>query len=335
VKKNGLFLGMLGIVLAFGLLFTGCEPEPELGGDEDKYTVTFYAGDELVTSVQVISGKAVGELLPTPEDTSNNFFWGWFTQNGTNAWVDFFTKSTVVTKDITVYARWENRSVPTICTVTFNANGGTVIPSTKEVIFGEAVGTLPTPIKSGYMFGGWSVDEDGGGDFTKASIITEDGIEVYAKWTVPEDVTITGDVYDWQGNPLTELTKTFTHYHGMGSPTMKTLKTAGIENFVVENGKLNATLPGMPKVFESNADLRTKLKITEMSDPDAKIFFLNALRDSAAASGPSLLYYYSGDAAYYIYSDREVEITGARNLTLKAGWNIPVGHPYKWTYGDF
>jgi hypothetical protein len=268
VKKNGLFLGMLGIVLAFGLLFTGCEPEPKLGGDEDKYTVTFDANGGTVTptSVQVISGKAVEKFPTLTKEDTPNIFWGWFTGNGPeNGWGDFFTESTVVTADITVYAKW-------------TATGG---------------------------------------------------------------VTITdADVCDWNGKPLTELTKTFTHYYGHGSSEMKTLASAGISDFVVENGKLNATLPGMPKVFESNADLITKLKITKMSDPDAKIFFLNALRDSAVDSGPSLLYFYrnngeEGHSSYYIYSDRDVVITGSRELTLKAGWNISDDHPYRWTYKDF
>jgi hypothetical protein len=75
----------------------------------------------------------------------------------------------------------------------------------------------------------------------------------------------------------------------MGSSTMKTLDSAGILDFVVTAGKLNTTLPGMPntETFESNTAL-TQLGIT-MSDPAAKIFSFNALRESATSSY-SLLY---------------------------------------------
>ena len=45
---------------------------------------------------------------------------------------------------------------PTYSTVTFNANGGSVSTSSKQVINGYAYGTLPTPTKSGSTFKGWN-----------------------------------------------------------------------------------------------------------------------------------------------------------------------------------
>ncbi len=41
-------------------------------------------------------------------------------------------------------------------TVTFDANGGTVGVSTKDVIAGQAYGFLPTPTREGYTFLGWN-----------------------------------------------------------------------------------------------------------------------------------------------------------------------------------
>ncbi len=40
-------------------------------------------------------------------------------------------------------------------TVTLNPNGEMVNPATKTVIYGQAYGTMPTPVHSGYHFGGW------------------------------------------------------------------------------------------------------------------------------------------------------------------------------------
>jgi uncharacterized repeat protein (TIGR02543 family) len=75
---------------------------------------------------------------------------------------------------------------PTVYTVTFNADGGTVNPTSKEVISGDAVGTLPTPTKSGNSFAGWYTDKDGERtDFTAASVVMEN-ITVYAKWTATD-----------------------------------------------------------------------------------------------------------------------------------------------------
>ena len=41
-------------------------------------------------------------------------------------------------------------------TVTFDANGGNVSQSTKEVIYGQTYNDLPTPTRSGYTFLGWN-----------------------------------------------------------------------------------------------------------------------------------------------------------------------------------
>ena len=34
------------------------------------------------------------------------------------------------------------------CTITFEANGGTVTPGSKTIVMGTAVGTLPTPVRN-------------------------------------------------------------------------------------------------------------------------------------------------------------------------------------------
>ena len=53
---------------------------------------------------------------------------------------------------ITIYVNW----VPNNYTVTFNADGGTVSPSSKSVTFDSEYGELPEPTKIGYTFNGWS-----------------------------------------------------------------------------------------------------------------------------------------------------------------------------------
>ena len=47
-------------------------------------------------------------------------------------------------------------------TVTFNANGGSVSPATRDVAHGSAIGTLPTPTRDGYAFVGWFARASGG-----------------------------------------------------------------------------------------------------------------------------------------------------------------------------
>ncbi|MDR0568637.1 MAG: InlB B-repeat-containing protein [Spirochaetaceae bacterium] len=76
----------------------------------------------------------------------------------------------------------EEPSAGTI-TVTFNPAGGTVNPTSVQVNSGETVGTLPAAERSGYTFGGWYTEQNGGGtQFTATTPVTAN-ITVYAKWT--------------------------------------------------------------------------------------------------------------------------------------------------------
>ena len=70
-----------------------------------------------------------------------------------------------------------------IFTVTFDANGGSVSPTTRSVVGGEAVGELPTPTFSGYTFAGWFTAESGGTQISAATTVTAN-VTYYAHWTV-------------------------------------------------------------------------------------------------------------------------------------------------------
>lgn len=110
-------------------------------------TVSFDANGGTVspTSKTVTYGKAYG-ILPTPtrEDYA---FYGW-TYDGAHILEDSIVATAT---NHTLTAAW----TPLTQTVTFDANGGTVSPTSKTVTFGKAYGTLPTPTRTGYTFDGW------------------------------------------------------------------------------------------------------------------------------------------------------------------------------------
>lgn len=67
-------------------------------------------------------------------------------------------------------------------TVTFDANGGSVSPESKDVICGDTYGDLPTPSKFGFKFDGWYLD---GEKITADSIVTmEKNQTLTAQWSV-------------------------------------------------------------------------------------------------------------------------------------------------------
>ena len=66
--------------------------------------------------------------------------------------------------------------------VTFNANGGSVSPTTRSVEWGATVGALPTPTRNGYTFDGWYTKKSGGTKVSAKTKVTKN-ITYYAQWT--------------------------------------------------------------------------------------------------------------------------------------------------------
>ena len=72
---------------------------------------------------------------------------------------------------------------PADVTVTFDAQSGTVSPSTHTYIPGMAYGYLPFPFRVGHMFDGWYTNTSGNGIIiTTNSIVSPSVTNLYAKW---------------------------------------------------------------------------------------------------------------------------------------------------------
>jgi len=67
-------------------------------------------------------------------------------------------------------------------TLTYNANGGKVTPTSVKVEKNVPLGNLAVPTKSGHTFDGWFTEAEGGTEIT-ASYIPTENIELFAHWT--------------------------------------------------------------------------------------------------------------------------------------------------------
>ena len=95
------------------------------------------------------------------------------------------------TSNQTLYAHWN--SSPKSYTVYFDANGGTVSPTSKTVTYNSTYGSLPTPTRSSssvgynttsYTFAGWYTSSSGGTKVTASSKFTSSSNQtLYAHWT--------------------------------------------------------------------------------------------------------------------------------------------------------
>lgn len=80
----------------------------------------------------------------------------------------------------TLTANW----TPKTYTLTYNVNTGNPIsPSSKQIKYDQAYGTLPTPQKLGYKFLGWYTAASGGTKVTESTIHRQDkNVTIYAHW---------------------------------------------------------------------------------------------------------------------------------------------------------
>ncbi len=143
------------------------------------YTVTFNANDGGVsqTSKTVTYGLTYG-TLPTPTRTGYTFK-GWFTAASGGTQVTATTK-VAITANQTLYAQWTANTY----TVTFDANGGSVSPTSKTVTYNSTYGDLPAPTREGYDFNGWFTSSSGGTKVLADAKVTVAGAQtLYAQWT--------------------------------------------------------------------------------------------------------------------------------------------------------
>ncbi|MDE7300274.1 MAG: InlB B-repeat-containing protein, partial [Lachnospiraceae bacterium] len=126
----------------------------------------------------VTYGEAYG-TLPTPSKAGFTFS-GWYTapEGGTK----ITATTTVKTAGAhTLYARWKSVSSK----LSYDANGGKAITTTKTVTSGSAYGTLTEPTRTGYAFEGWYTSPAGGQRVTSDTIVTAMADHtLYAHWAI-------------------------------------------------------------------------------------------------------------------------------------------------------
>ena len=181
------------------------------------------------SSRQVVSPAVTVGELPTPPLKTGYNFGGWYNQpEGTGG---EFTASTVVTKNTTVYAKWNSYRY----TVAFDAQEATEYHGEASKVVESpdtTVRSLPVePVKTGYSFGGWFTEPSGGGNRFEATTIVTDNMTVYAKWTA-KSYQIT---YKDQGN------SEFSGVHGNNYPT---IHTYGSDTLLINPTKNGYTFGG-------------------------------------------------------------------------------------------
>ncbi|WP_167954623.1 InlB B-repeat-containing protein [Anaerosporobacter faecicola] len=148
--------------------------------DSEIINVNFNPNEGVINTdtVSYIVGEPYG-TLPNPERTGYEFT-GWYTEQVNGELVE--ATDTVTPECKVLYAHWEKKKENSIL-VTFNTQGGKLENCNKEIEAGEYYGTLPTPLKQGYVFLGWYTNDIGGTKINENDIVPNEDITLYAQWS--------------------------------------------------------------------------------------------------------------------------------------------------------
>ena len=148
----------------------------------NSYTVTF---DSQGGSAPSIASKTVtfaalyGTIANDPTRTGYTFG-GWWTGTGGTGSQIYPTEIVAIASDHSLYAKWTGNSY----TVTFDAQGGSVSPTSMGATYGSAYGALPTPTRAGFAFIGWWSEAGASGTpvTSTTTVATAAAHTVYAYW---------------------------------------------------------------------------------------------------------------------------------------------------------
>ena len=153
-------------------------------------TVTFSDNEGSFASTDITQTVGSNYILPSPDPTREGYTFDGWGSTVLGVGVPYVTGGTKVEEasDHTLWAHWS----PNKYWVTFDWQGAeSLLPSTKEVTFGMAFGSLPWPVWDGWWFEGWWTQANGAGTQVSPStkVTVADDITLYAKWTLTHQVS--------------------------------------------------------------------------------------------------------------------------------------------------
>lgn len=219
-------------------------------------------------------------------------------------------KGCIVIKEENKKYKYEYKDNCTI-TVTFNANGGNVSQTSKEVTYGKLYNDLPTPTKEGYTFMGWN----GKNLFDKYNTSTNDYVSFEENLIIfdsssKKENKITGGIFIRSFLDNTVIGTLYkdnykNHYAHLIEP--KTLFNK--VNIKTNTTKADASLT-LNNILESDKQYMLSFDINLLDINCAKAIISNLQLEEGNSATPYEPYYITNDTT----------VTQSQNHTLKAIW---------------
>jgi uncharacterized repeat protein (TIGR02543 family) len=193
----------------------------------DIYTVSYIPSGGVVSPTSVNYTVGTSPLILLAPTFNGYVFQGWNTASSGGGTMYAAGASYTPISNVTLYAEW----APTVYTLSYAPNGGTISPSSVNYTVGTGPLTLLTPSFSGYVFQGWNTASSGGGTMyaAGANYTPVSNVTLYAQWApiiytlsyAPNGGTISPPSVNYTvgTSPLTLPTPTYNGYIFLGWTT--------------------------------------------------------------------------------------------------------------------
>ena len=207
-KKRILFvLAILTMALVLSCAFVACDKAGTPDAQKKEITISFDTqGGSKITPITIRSGESL--TLPKTPTKEGFVFDGWYLDSNC---IEAYDDSYVVSKNITLYAKWRELVAGEEFNVIFNLNYGTdnIVEKTTENRLITYI-----PVRQGYRFNGWYYSdgyvEDIGYILTEkydtTIPVTQNGLVLYAEWVdsstdsrqlASPTISVNGTVLSW------------------------------------------------------------------------------------------------------------------------------------------
>jgi uncharacterized repeat protein (TIGR02543 family) len=188
-----------------------------------KYSVTFNDDNTSNSDPAALSIDSGSTFTFPSAGSKTGYYYYWYLNGSGSAYVEGQT-SPAVTSPQNWIASWFANTYQ----LSYDANGGSVSPSSKFVTYNSSIGSLPTPSRSGYSFLGWYTSPSGGSQVTSSTTYTTAGNStIYARWqanppgwtdqTVSSPITIDKNISAYSDSTVSASGATsYTIYHLSG-----------------------------------------------------------------------------------------------------------------------
>ena len=210
------------------------------------YTISYNANGGTGAPASQTKTHGVNLTLSTTKPTRTGYtFLGWSTSS--TATSATYTAGGTFTQNAntTLYAVWKINTY----TITYNANGGSVSPTTQTKNHGSTYGSMPTPTRANHKFLGWFTAINGGTQITSSSTVTGN-ITLYAHWQI-NAYTVT---YNYSYNGGTSASATSASVAIGSAVNLNVTANKSGYNFLGWNTNANAT-SGLSSLTMGNSNI--------------------------------------------------------------------------------